>query len=163
MSAYYKPVRHLNSSNRRSSRILFVIMELVVCDAQIQFKLSPLAVIAIICVVMIFTKRLFNQASQVFYSRGTINQLSYYGFGRLSQLKYKSTGQQTLLQRQYQNDPMSNITRMDENKLTNTNNTTSNTTNVYLYLCDKLYRLTNADNPTFPTLALIIFPPNALL
>ena len=36
---------------------------------------------------------------------GTINQLSFDGFGRLAQLKYKSPNQQTLLQRQYQYDP----------------------------------------------------------
>ena len=76
---------------------------------------------------------------------GTINQLSYDGFGRLAQLKYKSPNQQTLLQRQYQYDPMSNITRVDENKASTANNTS---TNAYLYQYDKLYRLTNADNPT---------------
>ena len=76
---------------------------------------------------------------------GTINQLSFDGFGRLAQLKYKSPNQQTLLQRQYQYDPMSNITRVDENKASTANNTS---TNAYLYQYDKLYRLTNADNPT---------------
>ena len=86
------------------------------------------------------TERLFNQASQVLYPGGTVNQLSYDGFGRLAQLKYKSPNQQTLLQRQYQYDPMSNITRVDENKV--------NTTNAYLYQYDQLYRLTNADNPS---------------
>ena len=86
------------------------------------------------------TERIFNQASQVLYPGGTVNQLSYDGFGRLAQLKYKSPNQQTLLQRQYQYDPMSNITRVDENKV--------NTTNAYLYQYDKLYRLTSADNPS---------------
>ena len=86
------------------------------------------------------TERIFNQASQVLYPGGTVNQLSYDGFGRLAQLKYKSPSQQTLLQRQYQYDPMSNITRVDENKV--------NTTNAYLYQYDKLYRLTSADNPS---------------
>ena len=47
------------------------------------------------------TERLFNQASQVLYPGGTVNQLSYDGFGRLAQLKYKSPNQQTLLQRGY--------------------------------------------------------------
>ena len=76
-----------------------------------------------------------------------MNQLSYDGFGRLAQLKYKSPNQQTLLQRQYQYDPMSNISRVDENKATGTTNNTS-TSNAYLYQYNKLYRLTHADNPS---------------
>ena len=51
------------------------------------------------------TERLFNQASQVLYPGGTLNQLSYDDFGRLAQLKYKSPSQQTLLQRNNQYDP----------------------------------------------------------
>ena len=51
------------------------------------------------------TERLFNQVSQVLYPGGTVNQLSYDGFGRLAQLKYKSPSQQTVLQRNYQYDP----------------------------------------------------------
>ena len=93
------------------------------------------------------TERLFNQASQVLYPGGTLNQLSYDGFGRLAQLKYKSPNQQTLLQRNYQYDPMSNITRVDENKAIASNTSTTNT-NAYLYQYDQLYRLTNADNPS---------------